>query len=95
MECLTLLCLMSQMGHNVYATASMQSYIQRPAHEGAWCMTSWCSGPQGELKIGTKLDLTRAITLDLGVLHRSSIDTNRDRGIESLYVSLTWKPFAQ
>lgn len=92
MICETLLCLMNMMGNNVYVTGELQSYVQKPAHEGAWCNNGWC-GKMGELRIGTKLDLTHAITLDLGILHRSSITTTQDRGIESLYLSATWRPF--
>lgn len=93
MSCLTLWCLMTTMGHNVYATGELQTQIQKPQFEGRWCQTRWCTGPMGTLRIGTKIDVTREITLDLGVLHSSYVNTNKDRGIESAYMSMTWRPF--
>lgn len=53
----------------------------------------WCTGPLGMFRIGTKLEVTREISLDFGLSHTSFINTNKDRGEESMYLSLTWKPF--
>lgn len=78
---------------NVYLTAGMQSAIQKPVHEGNWCLNRWCSGPMGEVRLGVKTPLSRSMSIDYGILHTSYVNTTRDRGVESMFVTVTWRPF--
>lgn len=87
---------------NVYVTAEMEADIFAPhtdmlggiGHgEGEWCRKDWCTGPVGVLKLGVVTPLTSSFTLDYGFSHRSRINTLHDRGRESVYLSLTWRPF--
>lgn len=86
---------------NVYITAGLESTIHsgdnslrvERCYETAWCTRSGYSGPVGTLKLGVSTPLTRELTLDYGFAHRSMVRTNRDHGQESLYATLTWRPF--
>jgi hypothetical protein len=62
-------------------------------YEGDWCRTRWCSGPLGVVRLGVHAPVTRTLTLDYGWQHSSRINTMRDRGYESLFLSITWRPF--
>lgn len=79
---------------NVYVRAEMSFQLQKPQMEGRWCQTRWCNGPMGTLRIGSTIQITRTLEADYGFLHTSFINTNRDRGEESAYLSLTWRPNA-
>lgn len=78
---------------NVYITAGLETQIARPQNEGRWCATRWCSGPMGMMRLGVKVDVTSNLQLDYGLLHTSFVNTTRDRGVESAYFNLTWRPF--
>lgn len=97
MDCLTLI--LSCLLQNTYVTAGIESQFQAGDHEGRWCYTRWCTGPMGVLKIGTQLNLTRNFDADLGIVHSSylsvnrNFDNTREQGVESVYLTLTWRPF--
>lgn len=87
---------------NVYVTAEMEAEILSPRTtmvndigygEGEWCRGRWCTGPTGVLKLGVMTPLSSAFTIDYGLVHRSRINTVSDRGNESVYLSVTWRPF--
>lgn len=61
--------------------------------EGEWCRTRWCSGPIATVRLGMVANLSDSLSLDYGLMHRSRINTDTDRGYESVFVSLTWRPF--
>src|SRR3954470_21775021 len=66
------------------------------ANEYAWCGSQGrrCAGPVGVLKLGMHAELQTeagAWTLDYGVRHQSYVMED-DRGKESVYVSVTWRP---
>lgn len=94
MDCLSAL-LLTCLTQNVYITTEIQSQMQKPTYEGRWCATRWCTGPLGVVRLGTQLNLTTGLTIDLGVVHTSYIATTKDRGEESAYLSLTYRPFAK
>lgn len=48
--------------------------------------------PLGELAIGMRVRLSDTITVGYGLAHRSSIPVN-DQGDDTLFWSLTWRPF--
>lgn len=102
MTCLTamlLTCLFQP--SNLYVTAGLEAElnhpsderIARPCYHTGWCMKPRNSGAVGTLRIGMAAEITDSITLDYGLEHRSLVNTNRDRGQESAYVSVTWRPF--
>ncbi len=92
MTCLAavLACLLSP--SNVYVSGMLYAPVTSAVGEGAWCRNHWCRGPQGEARIGLRADLTRSLELDAGLMHRSFIRED-DRGVESVYLTLTWRPF--
>lgn len=87
---LTLACLFSP--QNLYVTTGLDLLIVKPNDEGIWCNDHWCNGPRGELRIGMQVDLTRSWQADYGISHSSFVDSN-DRGIERVYLTVTWRPF--
>ena len=88
---------------NVYLTAEVGAALDTPhrfkvgtvSHgEGEWCgKEGWCSGPVGVIRLGVASQLSDTLTLDYGLMHRSRVNTDSDRGSESVYASLTWRPF--
>ncbi len=90
---LTLSCLFSP--ERLYVTGEIQSQFTKPTYEGRWCNGRWCSGPMGVFRVGMNARLTETITLDYGVSHTSYLSTSKDRGEESFYMSLTFRPFAR
>ncbi len=95
MECATLICLMNLFQpQNLYVTGQIFTPLNNAQSdwEGAWCTKRFCRGPVGELRIGLKAPVTRTLELDLGITHRSYIQEG-DRGQESLYAAVTWRPW--
>lgn len=60
--------------------------------EGTWCQDHICSGPVGVLTLGMRVNVTRSLTLEYGILHKSYI-TEGDRGYEVPFAKLEWRPF--
>ena len=88
--CSLLLCLLST--DALYVTTALYSPTANQTYEGAWCDTHWCRGAVGELKLGLRAEVYLGLELDVGVRHVSYIEEG-DRGSESAYVSVTWRPF--
>jgi hypothetical protein len=93
MNCLLIVCLLFDPS-NLYVTGQVFAPLDnsRDQNEGMWCNKGWCRGPIGEMRIGFRSAVTDSLELDLGVYHRSYI-ADGDRGYESAYASLTWRPF--
>lgn len=92
MDCLTSLiftCLLN----GTYVTAGLEAQVRASDWEGRWCKTTWCRGPMGVLRLGTRIDLSSTIDLDIGLTHTSFVNTAQDGGTESAYLTLTWRPF--
>lgn len=91
MDCLTILitCLLQ----GTYISAGIEQPWRQGYDEGRWCMGEWCSGPMGVVKLGTRIELPRSIDADLGLTHSSFLNTNRDQGVHTAYLQLTWRPF--
>lgn len=84
----------------VYITAGLEAQLTHrepvrvvQCYETAYCVRPAYSGPIGTLKLGVAAPLTKRITLDYGLEHRSYTNTNRDKGQELAFVTLTWRPF--
>ncbi len=95
---LTLSCLFDPA--NVYVAAGLDMQTTNRdnvrlvnCYETAYCVRPAFSGPIGTLRLGMEVRLTNGVTIDLGLSHRSYVNTNLDRGQESVYASLTWRPF--
>lgn len=78
---------------NLYVTGQLQVAITQANYGRRWCVTDWCNDKVAELRLGMRAPLSSHVELDYGVLHRSFYDTRIDRGEESAYVSVTWRPF--
>ncbi len=80
---------------NVYVTAEILAPINE-AHadgEGRWCNNRWCPGPVGEVRVGVAVDFSRTIEIRYGIRHESMLTVMNDRGQESMFLQLTWRPF--
>lgn len=80
---------------NVYATAEVLTPVN-DAHrdgEGRWCRNRWCPGPVGALTVGMRVALTEGWELHYGLRHESMLLISNDRGQESVFMQLTWRPF--
>lgn len=77
----------------VYVRAEMYAPTHASQFEGRWCKNHWCRGPMGVLRLGIEIDITRELQLDVGYQHQSDIQDFHDRGEESPYLSLTWRPW--
>lgn len=92
MECLIhLLSLCVLDPNNVYVKGDFD-FTHHLKTEGAWCTNHWCQGPRATMRVGATLDLTRAFQIDYGLQHTSFVN-EADRGAESLYVTVEWRPF--
>lgn len=60
--------------------------------EGRMCYDHWCRGDMGVLQVGAQHDVGPALTYDVGIAHTSFLREG-DRGLESAYFGLTWRPF--
>lgn len=82
---------------SIYVTGGLDFSLNKARtasySEGAWCDTDWCKGPRSQLRIGMNTKLTREWSADWGVLHTSYIAERYDRGDESAFVTLTWRPW--
>lgn len=91
MNCLlAIACLLAP--DNLYVTGQLFAPITHQYREGAWCRNHWCEGPMADLRIGMRAPLTSAMELDFGIRHVSFVSES-DRGHESAYVSVTWRPW--
>lgn len=103
MDCLSSLSqlILTCLIQGTYLSAGIEAELDRPAHEGRWCGTAarrwpdngYCTGSMGVISLGSQLELTRAFDLDLGFTHSSFINTRRDAGVETAYLTITWRPF--
>lgn len=92
MECLVNLlavCLFDPSG--VYVSAHAHQ-VQAGERGSRWCKDHLCQGLMSEFKFGVRVDLTRRIELDYGIRHQS-FPLEYDRGEESLFAGITWRPF--
>lgn len=96
MSCLTALslaCLFQP--DQLYVTGSVLKPVTEGRVDSAVCNSHgarhWCRGVMGELKIGMRIELTPRFDLDYGVRH-SSFLTENDRGDESAFLSVSWRP---
>lgn len=62
------------------------------SNEGYWCGHRPCQGPIGRLRLGMVAQLTDNFVIDYGVEHQSFI-LEKDRGYETVFLSITWRPF--
>lgn len=92
MDCLTSLILTCLM-QGTYVSAGVEYQLHKSYYEGRWCRYEWCDGPMGVLRLGTRLELSRKVELDVGLTHTSFINTIHDGGEEAAYLTLTWRPF--
>ena len=76
----------------VYLAANAYAIANQEPFAGHWCTDHRCKGPIGELKLGVRVDLTQNFELHYGLRHESFI-LEKDRGEESAFVGLTWRPF--
>jgi hypothetical protein len=76
-------------------SADVSQPIQQPLYEGAWCgnekIGHYCQGPRVELSLGLSVTLSERFTADYGLRHSSYI-AESDRGVESVFVRVTWRP---
>ena len=94
MNCLTafvLSCLFEP--SNLYLTGQVQFALDQANYGRRWCRTDWCNDKVAELRIGMVVELSSSFQVDYGLLHRSFYDTPNDKGEESAFLSLTWRPF--
>lgn len=81
---------------NIYLTAGLYDNDIHKA-EGSWCSNKergwFCRGPMAELKLGTVIDVTQTISLDVGVMHRSFPMEKEDYGSTGPYISMTYRPW--
>lgn len=96
MNCLIALCSLFT-APNFYFAASTDiavngNYVTGKHSQGYWCGEHWCRGPLMDVRLGFQGAVSDTIELDLGVRH-TSFAMEDDRGRESVYVSLTWRPF--
>ncbi len=75
---------------NLYITTEVVQ-PERHGYEGAWCKTHFCKGPRGDVYVGMVVEVSDGVVLNYGVKHESFIEEG-DRGFESGFVSLTWRP---
>lgn len=86
---------------NVYLTAGIENQfhdgdrlkVAQSCYGTAYCVRDQPPGAHGTLKLGVSNELSRTLTLDYGIGHRSYIDYSRDHGQEFAFAQLTWKPF--
>ena len=78
-----------------YLSAGLESQFRAGENEGRWCGTRWCTGPMGVIRLGSRIELTRSLDLDLGLTHTSypNMTTRREQGVEAAFVTVTWRPF--
>lgn len=88
---LTLACLFNADG--LYLTGQLQVAIDQANYGRRRCDTDWCNDKIAELRLGMAVPITRTLELNYGVLHRSFYDTSYDKGEESAFLSVTWRPF--
>lgn len=77
---------------NLYVTAGISSQLEADPQEGRWCANHFCKGPLGELKIGMLVEVNPRLEIDYGFRHTSFVKDN-DTGEESVFASVTWRPF--
>lgn len=82
---------------NVYLTAGLSAH-DNSRYDQAICANEqgwWhrCSGPYGELKIGTVIDINDNVSIDLGWMHRSFISEPNDVGTNGWFTSVTYRPW--
>lgn len=78
--------------NGLYLTAGFSNQLQADPQEGRWCANHFCRGTLGELKLGMVVEISPGISLDYGIRHTSFIKEG-DRGEESVFASMTWRPF--
>jgi hypothetical protein len=85
---------------NVYLTAGLEATLSEPGNQRistrcyktAWCVREQPSGLIGTLKIGSVVQISKDLTIDYGLTHRSRTNTG-DRGSEFAFIEMTWRPF--
>lgn len=90
MICTLLFCLA-----NLYVSGEVHVEPIRPrANEYRWCGESSriCEGPRGRFRIGILSQLSDELVLDYGWEHNSYLFED-DAGENTLFMSLTWRPF--
>lgn len=96
MNCLIAICHLFT-GQNFYVGVSADfafnaTHITAKRSEGYWCDSHWCRGPLMEARVGFQGSVSRTLELDIGLRHQS-FALEDDRGRESAYVSVTWRPW--
>ncbi len=90
------LCLISSEGFIV--TADISQPVNQPKYEGAWCghekIGRYCRGPRVDLSLGMTVTISDSFTAEYGVRHSSYL-MEGDRGQESVFVRVQWRPFRQ
>lgn len=82
---------------NVYLTAGLSDH-QNGRYDQAICTNKqgwWhrCRGPLADLKIGTVIEISGSVSLDVGYFHRSFIQESNDEGTNGFSVSMTYRPW--
>jgi hypothetical protein len=89
-------CLISSEGFSV--SAELSQPIQQPKYEGAWCghkkIGHYCNGPRVEMSLGMTVTISERFTADYGLRHSSYL-LEGDRGVESVFVRLSWRPVSK
>jgi hypothetical protein len=89
---------------NAFVSVGVHSQISSFDFQNRWCARAfdpatantrqgWCTGPMGEVRIGMIAELPHNLELRYGIEHTSYINTNGDKGIETVFATLTWRPF--
>lgn len=76
----------------VYVTGEVYQPHYRWNEGGLWCRYHRCEGPMGELRLGVNVPMTRMFDLNYGFKHQSFIMED-DTGMNTVFVSVTWRPF--
>jgi hypothetical protein len=54
----------------------------------------WCRGPKVDLSLGMTIEFSPRFTADYGIKHTSYL-AEHDRGVESVFVRVVWRPMAK
>lgn len=79
--------------NGTYVSAGLESQFHASQFDRFYCNGRVCSGAKAVFRLGTAVELTPKLKLDVGVMHQSFANTRRDYGVESAYLNLRWRPF--
>ena len=77
---------------NIYVNGMIYQPLYTGRNEGRYCWDHWCRGSMTEARLGLLMPINRNLEFDIGIRHTSFIEET-DRGEESGYLSITFRPF--